>query len=126
MRGGMEMNFLELLGFLNLKDFRVIKGYWAETYHGQMKTLYALISETGKPFFCLEKNILEAALISLIPSRNFKINETFLLVNNEKRIAFDLSGVFNLSNFGRELEAHRVLSVGDIREMKTGDLKWES
>ena len=117
------MKFSELLKLSNLDGFRIKEGYWVELRHGLMGTLPALISATNEPFFCLSRDNIEKAL-SYLPSKGYKINKTLLLVNEEKRIAFDLSAVFGFLEFGREVESHSVFSNLDVGILRDGDLKW--
>jgi hypothetical protein len=86
-----------------------MEGYWAEFINGKMKTTRAVISATGKPFFCLSKEDIEKVLARLSNEGCHKTNKTVLLVSGDLEIAFDISEVFYFTAFGKDFESHEIL-----------------
>jgi hypothetical protein len=101
-----------------------MEGYWAELINGKMKTTRAVISATGKPFFCLSKEDIEKVLARLSNEGCHKINKTALLLtdNNDMEIAFDLSEVFYFTAFGKDFESHEILL--DVNNLPYDGFRW--
>ena len=97
------MKSSELLALLDLSDFRIGMGYWLELKHGLMGTFPALTTKDDEPFFCLNEGAVKMAL-SLLSKRPFRIEKVLLLINEKKKMAFDLLAVVQRWDNGKEYE----------------------